>query len=274
MTQDHGSNEQCGGGCMPPSLPKTLGIPVRINGHGPFLMSVDTGAGHTAISPKLAEQLGLEKVGEKEGHGAGGAVTLDLFGIETIEAGGKRVMLSTVGVAGFVQDMCGSNFEGSLGYDVLQHGTLTADFANESMQFGPSAETPIDGVPFEITSDGQPLVVVETAINGKGPYRFVVDTGATGTCIAPSLADELGVERGQDIHVKGVGGSLDGYFAAAPLEFSIGGLYRGSAAPVVLDIFDARSGSKCTGDVGIIGQDIMRDYVVTFDYPHRVIRFQ
>ena len=250
-----------------------LGIPMRINGKGPYLVSVDTGAGLTVVVPEVADELGLEKMGEEERHGAGGRVTFDRVGVETLVAGGVDVDVDSIGVGAFVKTLCGPTFQGNMGYDVLRHGKLTADFAGQAMVFVPGDETPIDGVPFETQSKKQPLVIVETKVNGTGPYRFAVDTGALGTCIAPRLAEELGVERGESVQAAGVGGTLDAYFAAAPLEFTIGGRYRGEAAPVVLDIFGARSDGKCVDLAGVIGQDIMRDFIVTFDYPHGVLQF-
>lgn len=274
MTQETEQRQtSCGGGCMPGKHPESLGIPVRINGRGPFLMSVDTGAGLTVVPPEVAEELGLEKVGEEERRGAGGPVTIELFSVDSVEAAGVAVKLNTIGADTFIKKLCGESFQGNLGYDILKHGQLIADFAGERMVFGPSSDTPIGGVPFEIASKKQPLVVVETKVNGKGPYRFAVDTGAMGTCIAPKLADELGAEKGQAIQAAGVGGMLEAYFTAAPLEFNIGDRYTNQVAPVVLDIFGARSDGKCVDLSGIIGQDIMREYIVTFDYPRNIIQF-
>ena len=259
--------------CTTTAFSEKLGIPLRINGEGPYLVSVDTGAGLTVVVPEVAEELELEKVGEEERHGAGGRVTFDLVGIDALVAGSVEAKLDSIGVGSFVKTLCGPGFQGNMGYDVLQHGRLTADFSGEVMVFVPSDDTPIEGIPFEIAGKKQPLVVVETEVNGTGPYRFAVDTGALSTCIAPRLANEIGVERGESVQAAGVGGTLDAYFAAAPLEFTLGGRYRGEAAPVVLDIFGARSDGKCVDLSGIIGQDIMREHIVTFDYPHRIMRF-
>jgi len=44
--------------------------------------------------------------------------------------------------------------------------------------------------PFEV-STGRPMV--EMTVNGKGPYRFVFDTGAPGLMVLPGLVDELGL---------------------------------------------------------------------------------
>jgi predicted aspartyl protease len=44
------------------------------------------------------------------------------------------------------------------------------------------------------THDHIGRVVVEAMVNGKGPYRFIVDTGATHSTITPDLAHALGLK--------------------------------------------------------------------------------
>src|SRR5216684_4175785 len=41
---------------------------------------------------------------------------------------------------------------------------------------------------------GRPIV--EVSINGKGPYRFILDTGASVTVISDDLKDELALPAG------------------------------------------------------------------------------
>lgn len=43
-------------------------------------------------------------------------------------------------------------------------------------------------------------------INGKGPYRFLVDTGAERTLLAAEVATQLGLPRGRKVLVEGITG--------------------------------------------------------------------
>ncbi|MBE0636228.1 retropepsin-like domain-containing protein [Candidatus Bipolaricaulota bacterium] len=272
MTQ-HAEQPQpnCGSQCKETAFSTSLGIPMRINGQGPYWVSVDTGAGLTVVLPEVAEELGLNKVGEETRRGVGGPVTIDLVGVKSVEADGVDVSLAKIGVGAFLKKLCGQSFQGNLGYDILQHGRLIADFSGERMEFQPCDAAPAEGVRFRIASAKKPLVIVDTMVNGTGPYRFALDTGAMGTCIAPGLAEALGATRGQVVQVAGVGGAMDAYFTTETMRFSIGDTCRGELSPFVIDIFDAIAPD--TGSVlsGIIGQDIMRQYIVTFDYGHNII---
>ncbi len=44
-------------------------LPVHVNDHGPFEFILDTGAGTSLLSSKLAKELDVKILGSKEGHG-------------------------------------------------------------------------------------------------------------------------------------------------------------------------------------------------------------
>ncbi len=51
---------------------------------------------------------------------------------------------------------------------------------------------PAATAPFDVTT-GRPIV--QLSVNGKGPYPFVLDTGAPGLIVRQALVDELGLEH-------------------------------------------------------------------------------
>ncbi len=61
-------------------------------------------------------------------------------------------------------------------------------------------------------------VVADVTIDGKGPFRFVVDTGANYSTISPQLAALLGLKPSlsREIRVTGITGSAQ--FASVPIE--------------------------------------------------------
>src|SRR3989442_11854670 len=56
---------------------------------------------------------------------------------------------------------------------------------------GVPGETAPGEVNFELAPPNDAAIIVPVKINGKGPYKFVLDTGATFTCIDQKLVDEL-----------------------------------------------------------------------------------
>lgn len=56
-----------------------------------------------------------------------------------------------------------------------------------------TTETGEAGVPIRLAGPGGAALLVPVRINGTGPYDFVLDTGATLTCLDSALADSLGL---------------------------------------------------------------------------------
>src|SRR6476660_457383 len=51
-------------------------------------------------------------------------------------------------------------------------------------------------------------MTVSALIDGKGPFRFLVDTGADRSVLAADLAQELGLLGGEDVVVQGSSRSI------------------------------------------------------------------
>ena len=79
--------------------------------------------------------------------------------------------------------------------------------------------------------------VVEVMINGKGPYRFIVDTGAAGTVISNELARELKLPALQHAQMGRPGSStpLDAYVTKID-SLEIGGARAEGMAAVYSDL--------------------------------------
>jgi len=250
-----------------------LSLPIQINGMGPYLVSVDTGAGVTVILPDVAKELGLEIIATEERRGVGGTISIDMTEACSVTAGGIDVRLDRMGVSSILKRLGGQSLKGNLGYDVLHHGRLIVDFSGNRIAFERTDSTPLLGTPFVIASTKKPLVTVDAMVNGTGPHRFAVDSGAMGTCMAPRLAARLGAAKGTPVQAAGVGGMMDAYFTADPVSLSVGDSCLADVSPVVLDVFDSLAPETGLPLAGIIGRDIMAQYVVTIDYPQSIIRF-
>ncbi|MHA2199268.1 MAG: retropepsin-like aspartic protease, partial [Candidatus Thorarchaeota archaeon] len=62
-----------------------VGVPVHINGQGPYDFVLDTGAGNSCVTPKLADELGLEaKAVHGVARGVGGDIPLKLAAADSL----------------------------------------------------------------------------------------------------------------------------------------------------------------------------------------------
>src|SRR5436190_23248466 len=68
---------------------------------------------------------------------------------------------------------------------------LSACTLPAAKDFDTPASTVRGEVPFELAPPNDAAVIVPVKINGHGPFKFVLDTGATFTCIDQKLVDQL-----------------------------------------------------------------------------------
>jgi len=119
-----------------------------------------------------------------------------------------------------------------------------------------------------LTSAGH-LLAVEAKVNGKGPYKFAIDSGAAGPMrISPEVAKALGLEQigetragdpsGKNVETRPIMrvDSLD----IGPAHFTT---LRATTAPTL--------GGALASD-GVIGLSIFAGSTVTLDYPKSELR--
>lgn len=119
------------------------------------------------------------------------------------------------------------------------------------------------------------LALVPVKVGGKGPYPFVLDTGAAISGINADLAANLKLAKtGKSAEVSGVAAS-----ARVPLvsvkHWSVGGTPLRPATIGALDFPRSRTGSKGSPSIaGLLGSDqLSRFGSVTVDYGRQELRF-
>jgi len=122
----------------------------------------------------------------------------------------------------------------------------------------PQAPAPDNGALLETAFDQAKRMVVPVMLNGKGPYGFVVDTGANRTVVSTEAAAACGLPQAGQAEVHGIAGA-----EAAQLA-SVRRLVVGSVASqnLTLPVIDrARLGAD-----GLLGVDILRGRRMSLDF--------
>src|SRR5690348_14656944 len=101
--------------------------------------------------------------------------------------------------------------EGKLAMPILLMASALPPVVQGQTHVGPEVpapariEVPREGVTIPMQDmGGRP--VVELRINGEGPYRFILDTGATATVVSDELSRELSLTPAPGVQVASVGG--------------------------------------------------------------------
>jgi predicted aspartyl protease len=136
----------------------------------------------------------------------------------------------------------------------------------------PAAVDPEPGaVAFELAGPGGAALVIPVGINGRGPYRFVLDTGATLTCVDERLVKEL--ELRDAAGVVAFGGTIRGtgqmrVVRLDSVEVGAAKATRLSGCVVNLQPM-AEAGVKIDG---LLGLNFLKSYRVTIDFHARTVR--
>jgi hypothetical protein len=128
-----------------------------------------------------------------------------------------------------------------------------------------TAQSDPQSAPLEVTH-GKPFVMV--MVNGRGPFRFVIDTGTGAEAfISPELADELALPSAGQVRLSdptGQGGQRVPLVTIQSLQVA-GVEFTGVKA--VRHALSDRDGS-CQGLLGFV---LFRNYLLTLDYPRRLM---
>jgi len=249
-------------------------VPVGVNGQGPFIFDLDTGASATTLSKKLAEKLGIEirKSNRSDARGIGGGVPTE-FADATINLGALEFEVDEV----YVLDLdsmlrCAGEHGGVLGYTTLKHCTMSLSYSKKRFKLSKgSSSLNLEWGKFHYIQDTH-LIGIPVHINGSGPYEFVLDTGAGNSVVTPELAKKLGLEAKEFPGIaRGIGGDVQ--LKLAPVEtLSVGSAQIENTQLVVVDLSLVSPKGKLI-DNGIIGYDFLRNFETIIDYPEQQFSF-
>ena len=133
-----------------------------------------------------------------------------------------------------------------------------------------AADSAAGEIEFELAGPGGAALLVPVRVNGQGPFQFVLDTGATVTCVDDALASRLALPdvRGVIGTAAGVGGQ-GGVRLVSVDSLSIGSVRAHGLQACVVDL-EHLSGIGLDLD-GLIGLNVLKEFRVTIDFDRRIV---
>jgi predicted aspartyl protease len=125
---------------------------------------------------------------------------------------------------------------------------------------------PDEGQPLTFNFVRESLVVIPVYLNGRGPYRFLLDTGATHSILSGSLAGELNVPAGKSGFLITAGGNVA--VSVVTIETIQIGSLRINQAQIAVTRADLLHELHLDG---IIGADYLKQFKISIDYTHRLL---
>lgn len=123
-------------------------------------------------------------------------------------------------------------------------------------------------LPFDVV-DGR--IYVQVRVNGRGPFRFALDTGASGLGRADkTLVAALGLP------IHGASASSDGVQSTTVDTVLLDSVELGGLSRRALEVITRDYGSRMKPEAafhGILGRDFFADGLLILDYPARTLSF-
>jgi len=113
------------------------------------------------------------------------------------------------------------------------------------------------------------LVVVPVMVNEHGPFRFLLDTGASNSILSASVADGLHIRSGRSEILLTAGGNIPVTLRTIQ-AFQIGEARLKNAEIAVADF----SLLQTLEIDGILGGDYLRKFKVSIDYEKQVVQIE
>ncbi len=234
---------------------------------------VDTGA--TApfavfLSPEKARALGLS-LSEEITPGAttaigGGPQTYRTGTLPSVAIGPVRLAQTPVAVVPMIDEMsrqAGQPIGGIIGYQFLRNQRVSIDYGKRRIDLA-APTIGAGGTPFALAAR-KPIILVETMVNGTGPFVFEIDTGATITSLSPETAQKAHVAATGEGTLGGAGGSVA--VKRGDAQIKVGDIAFDLRNVTVTDSLAGISQAAGSPVDGILGLDYFYRTKLTIDYP-------
>jgi len=144
---------------------------------------------------------------------------------------------------------------------VLSSGTAALTLAPLAAQADVSPAPVIEKI--QGAPDAVDRLTVRTMIDGKGPFQFLIDTGADHTVIADNVAAALGFPRGDDVIVQGITSAMPAQTVR---------LRNLSFGPVQIESLVTPVLPRVNLDIdGYLGLDVIDKRRVVFDFQNHAL---
>jgi hypothetical protein len=244
-------------------------LAAQINGEGPFDFVMDSGNGaplDLLISPSLQGKAGL--IAEPAES------SIPIVSIDSIQFGGWTIRRAQAGVLEELDQISakvGASIVGNVGYHALKSWRIEIDYARQLVRLGGDATRARAGTAFESGPEGA-FILLPVFINDSGPFRFLLDTGASTTVLSPRLAKDFGI-KGAPIEAMGVQGDLAAESITLKRLEAAGQVVMELEAGII-DVFEYTSRAAGVQVDGILGHTFLKQFCVVIDYPQRTVMFQ
>lgn len=243
-------------------------------------MMFDTG-GVEAVTPEAAAALGLEVEGDGTALGSGeAAIAVAFTRVKEMRLGDAKLLDQTLLVSPlprFVTDRgARPPLAGFVGYELLARFAVRLDYEGITMTLTPAQKFRYGGtgicVPLAFADKIPVIPAAADGITGT----FEIDTGSSSALVLQrEFVEQHGFEARHPSVLRMKIGGVDGVFETIITRLDRFGIAKSEIErPAAEFPSNGKSGLPVTGVDGSIGYQILRQFVITFDYSRRNLWFE
>lgn len=135
-----------------------------------------------------------------------------------------------------------------------------------SLSGNPSSIT----LPFEFVNNH---IYIDGWLNGKGTYKFLVDTGWGTSAVTPEVASTLALPVVGEQQTSGAGEGTVSVRFTKVAEMQFGGVRLLNQSLIVSSAFDAKTRDGISNFGGLLGYELFKRFVVKVDFERKRITF-
>lgn len=190
--------------------------------------------------------------------------TLDSFVLGPVVIGP-----TSVAIVPMIDDMravAGRPVDAIVGQKFLSRQVFSIDYAARKLDLTATPGPDAAAIGFSMAAK-KPLILVEVMLNGTGPFKLQIDTGATASTLSPKAAERAGVAvQGHGVQT-GAGGAVQ--VGVGQVRAAFGGIERPLERIAISEAMTGISAAAGTPIDGILGLDFFKGSRLTIDYPNQ-----
>lgn len=149
--------------------------------------------------------------------------------------------------------------------------SLSACTLPAAREVGTPASTVPGEVQFELAPPNDAAIIVPVKINGHGPFKFILDTGATFTCIDQKLADQLKLPEWHGQFGAGVLQPTEGAVKLVSVDtLEVGNVKATEMKACAIEFSRLQTGGLDAR--GLVGLNFLKSFQMRIDFKKKILR--
>jgi len=247
-------------------------VEASLNNKGPFKFVVDTASSVTVVGQEAAKVLGIH---QNSNSAISGCCSSKMLAVGSMQVGSihKSKVSIALGSLSRLSEETGTRLDGIIGSPFMKDYQVVIDYPRREIAFEEPWREHRLPTKFRLVSDAN-FIVVETELNEKGPFNFLVDTGATKTVVTKQIGQMFGLGGISYGEKKALSGSFAGTTMILSKVKSVQ-VGKAKSTDVEVGVHDLQPLSNGVGARldGVLGYTFMKDYRVTINYLERRLSF-